>query len=366
MSRPTRLQINPEALRANLKRVEALAPGKAVIAMVKANAYGCGIEAVAPTLSQSVSAFGVACLEEAMQVRALGIDREIILFQGIFQPSELTRVAELQLTVVINQPQQLQWLLDTALARPIKVWVKVNTGMNRLGFHPDEVADVLGALKACAWVQPQLSLMSHFACADEAAHPLNQQQIQAFANLMHLDFAQFSMANSAGIIHFPDCPGQVVRPGLMLYGSSPIAEQSAASLGLKPVLSFLSALSAVHSLPAGQCIGYGATHCLQRPSKIGIVAAGYGDGYPRHVRAGAAVWINGQLAPLIGRVSMDTLAVDLTDCQDYRLGDGVELWGEQLPVEDVARWAGTSSYELLCQISERVRFKQTRASGDAV
>ena len=355
MSRPTRLVIDTAALTQNLKRVESLAPGKAVIAMVKANAYGCGIEKVVPALNQSVTAFGVACLEEALRVKALGIDREIILFQGVFQPAEFNLVSEQGFTVVLHHPQQLQWLINSPLPYPIKVWVKVNTGMNRLGFRIEDIAAVLSALRACRWIQHEISLMSHFACADEPNHPLNQQQISQFESLMELNFTQFSMANSAAIFNFPNCPGQIVRPGLMLYGSSPMADQTAAGLGLTAVLRFVSALSAINQVAAGQSIGYGATLTLNRPSTIGIVAAGYGDGYPRHVKPGCSVWINGQLAPLVGRVSMDTLAVDLTDCQGYNLGDEVELWGDHLPVEQVASWAGTNSYELLCQISERVR-----------
>ncbi|MFC3907969.1 alanine racemase [Legionella dresdenensis] len=360
MTRPTRVQIDETALLHNLKQVRHYAPGRKIIAMVKANAYGCGLQSVVPVLENEVYAFGVACLEEAMKIRALGSSAECVLFQGVFSADELDVVAAHNLQCVLHQPYQLQWLLEKRLPHKIKVWVKVNTGMNRLGFQPQDVAEVVGALENCPWVDDDIGIMTHLACADEPEHPANQTQLRAYRSL-DLGGAGYtcSIANSAAIIALPDTHADVVRPGIMLYGVSPFNNQTGLQLGLIPVMRFVSAISAIHHYPAAARIGYGGTWQTSKPSVIGVVAAGYGDGYPRHIAQNTPVWVNGYLAPVVGRVSMDMLTVNLTNCPGVAIGDAVELWGQYVPVENIAMSAGTIAYELLCQFSPRVRQDKT-------
>lgn len=356
MARPTRVQIDATALLHNLNYVKRCAPGSKVIAMVKANAYGCGLPAVVPVLEGQVHAFGVACLEEAMAIRALGVRSDCVLFQGVFSPDELYTVATHKFQCVIHHPLQLQWLLATPLPTKIKIWVKVNTGMHRLGFAPQDVSQVINTLMNCSWVDAEIGLMTHLASADEPDHPSNQNQLRLFRELDLPPIKVIkSIANSAAVLTLTDTHVDVVRPGIMLYGVSPFANQTGQELGLMPVMRFVSAISAIHQYPAYARIGYGGTWQTSKPSTIGVVAAGYGDGYPRHIAQNSLVWVNGCQAPIVGRVSMDMLTVDLSDCPGIKIGDPVELWGQHIPVETVALSAGTIAYELLCQFSPRVR-----------
>ncbi|MBA2652871.1 MAG: alanine racemase [Tatlockia sp.] len=356
MARPTRVQIDATALLHNLNQVKRYAPNSQIIAMVKANAYGCGIQAIAPVLEGKVHAFGVACIEEAMAIRALGIRSDCVLFQSVFSPDELQLVAAHQFQLVIHQPHQLQWLIASPLKNKIKVWVKINTGMHRLGFMPAESYEVINAIANCPWVEDEIGLMTHLACADEPQHPANQHQLAIFKSLI-LPPVQLikSIANSAAILGLAETHADLVRPGIMLYGVSPFANQTGQELGLIPVMRFVSAITAIHHYPAHAHIGYGGTWQTSKPSVIGIVAAGYGDGYPRHISQNTPVWLNGEQVPIVGRVSMDMLSIDLTDCSPAKIGDPVELWGAHIPVETIALSAGTIAYELLCQFSPRVR-----------
>lgn len=354
MSRPTRIIVEPGALLHNIRRIKTLAPKSQIIAMVKANAYGCGIRSIAPVLDGQVDALGVACLEEALKIRALGVRTPCILFQGIFGADELQTLVSHQLACVVHQPHQLRWILETPLDKPLQVWVKVNTGMHRLGFQAQEAGDVIRALKNCPWVAEPIGLMTHMACADEPNRYENQQQIERFNQLDSTSCQMRSMANSAAIMSFPSIHFDAVRPGIMLYGVSPFANKTASELGLMPVMRFVSAVSAIYHHPKGAVIGYSGTWVAKRPSVIGIVPVGYGDGYPRHIQKNTPVWINGMEVPVVGRVSMDMLSVDLTEHPDVSVGSPVELWGRHLPVERIAAAAGTIPYELMCQISERV------------
>lgn len=355
MSRPTRLLIEPSALVHNLALIKQLAPHSQIIAMVKANAYGCGVHKVAPTLDGMVDAFGVACLEEAMAIHTMGVQTPCVIFQGVFSPDEFRLVEEKQFTLVLHQHHQLDWLLNTPLANPIRLWLKVNTGMNRLGFAPEEIPQVMAALQACPWVHKDIGLMTHLACADEPQRAENRRQLQAFEALNSPGISQYSIANSAAILSFPSTHADVIRPGIMLYGVSPFADKTSVELGLIPVMRFVSAISAIHEIKASSQVGYGGDWVSPKPSRIGVVAAGYGDGYPRHIAKDTPVWINGAEVPIIGRVSMDMLTVDLSEQPGAKVGDTVELWGPHILVERIAQSAGTSGYELLCQISERVR-----------
>lgn len=356
MARPTHLEIDCTALLHNLKQVKRIAPNSQVIAMVKANAYGCGINKVAPALAGRVDALGVACIEEAIAIRHLGIQDDCILFQGIFSADELALVVHYQLQCVLHHPYQLQWLLANRLNAKLKVWIKVNTGMHRLGFAPNEVNQVIDALLACPWVDDDIGLLTHIACADEPANPENQSQLDVF-NAINVPIATVkrSISNSAAILALPAAHVDVVRPGIMLYGVSPFMHQSGYELGLIPVMRFVSAISAIYNYPANARVGYGGIWQTQRPSIIGVVPVGYGDGYPRHIAANTPLWVNGSQAPIVGRISMDMLTVDLTDCPNVQVGDSVELWGKHIPVEKIALSASTIGYELLCQVSPRVR-----------
>ncbi len=355
VSRPTKIRIDHGALVHNLEQIKRFAPNKQIYAMVKANAYGCGINEVVPVLEGRVDAFGVACLEEALTIRALGSRTECMLNQGVFCQEDYNKVAQFQFSCIIHHTQQLRWLLNNPLSKPIKIWVKVNTGMHRLGFNTHELQGVMNALTLCPWVDKQIGLMTHFACADQPERAENEQQMALFQGVNILGFAQRSMANSAAIISFPQVHSDVIRPGIMLYGVSPFANKSARELGLRPVMHFSSAISAIYHNPPLAQVGYGGTWSSHRPSAIGVVPVGYGDGYPRHITANTPVWVRGREVPVVGRVSMDMLTVDLTNHPEVQIGDAVELWGAHIAVERIAQSAGTIGYELLCQITDRVR-----------
>ncbi|RUR09007.1 alanine racemase [Legionella sp. km772] len=355
MSRPTQIIIDSNALLHNIAKIRALAPGKKLITMVKANAYGCGLNKVVPVLEGQVDALGVACLEEAMSIRAMGMKTQCILFEGVFTSEEWQLVSQQEFPCVIHQQRQLDWLLNTPLPKPVSIWIKVNTGMNRLGFPPSEVSRVIKQLKQCSWVNHALSLMTHLACADQPEREQNQQQISLFNSIELSGVSQRSIANSAAILSFPETHADAVRAGIMLYGVSPFSEQTGQNLGLKPVMRFVSEITAIHHNPPFSFVGYGGTWHSQQSSIVGIIPVGYGDGYPRHLSSNTPVWVNGWEVPIIGRVSMDMMAVDLTAHPEIQIGDAVELWGTQIAVERVAASAGTIAYELLCQITERPR-----------
>lgn len=355
--RPTLVDIDLQALKHNARRVRALCPDQRMIAMIKADAYGVGVDVVIPALETEVDAFGVACLEEAMKVRQY-TQKTCILFQGIFSASELTDVVALNLACVLHHETQLRWIQEAKIAGLLSLWIKVNTGMNRLGFEPHALPAVLNVLKACEHVSKTIGIMSHMACADDPLSLYNDQQIACFEALpCVLEGWEISrsLANSALILSRSDAHYDVVRPGLMLYGVSPFSAQCGMDWELKPVMRFMSVISVIHSYPKGRKVGYGATWETMRQSRIGVVAVGYGDGYPRHVMKDTPVWIKGHRVPIVGRISMDTLTVDLTEYPEIQIGDAVELWGPHLAVEEIAMCAGTVAYELLCQVSSRAR-----------
>ena len=355
MTRPTHIRIDEAAITHNAQRVRQCAPDKKIIAMVKANAYGCGIGKVVPALDGIVDCFGVACIEEAIAIRQLGIRTSCLLAQGVFDIEELKLASNQGFQCVIHHPLQLQWLLTTPLPNPINVWVKVNTGMQRLGLPMKEVADVIRSLQACSWVNPDIGVMTHLANADVLDHEHNQQQFTRFTQQLPLvvNTLSRSMANSAAILTSPHMHLDAVRPGIMLYGVSPFATQIGRDHGLLPVMHFQSAVGSIYHHPAGAPIGYGSTWQSDKPSVIGVIPVGYGDGYPRRIAVNTPIWVNGFTTVIVGRVSMDMITVDLTHCPGISIGDPVELWGQHIPIEVVARSAGTIGYELLCQVTKR-------------
>lgn len=356
MPRATRAIVNLDALRDNYAQACALAAPATAMAVVKADGYGHGLVPCAQALSDQVDYFAVACIEEAHGLREAGIRQPVVLLEGVHSAGDYRCCVEKHYLPVLHTQQQIRWL-ESLGDQPLSVWLKVNTGMNRLGVEPQDVAAVIAALQR----KPNLQLcglMTHFACADALGDPMTGEQIAAIAALQQAyPTLPVSAANSAG--HFlrkqdGDARFQVTRPGIMLYGGSPLIDVSSASLGLKPVMTLESELIATRELAVGSPVGYGATWIAERPTRMGVVAIGYGDGYPRHAPSGTPVSIKGQWLPLIGRVSMDMLAVDLTDCPQADIGTRVELWGDQLPVDQVARHLGAISYALLTGITRRV------------
>jgi alanine racemase len=355
VTRPTYIEINADALQHNLAQIKHRCPQHKVIAMVKANAYGCGLTSVVRALAQKVDYFGVSCIEEALIVREI-TDGACILFEGVFSAHEWLLVESRRFECVIHHQIQLDWLLNTPLATPIRIWVKINTGMNRLGFMPEVLDEVFTRLMDCPWVVADIGVMTHLASADELDNTQNEQQLSAFHAIAFPPVVRLhSVANSAALYKELSRDDEVIRPGILLYGISPFKDQTGRDLHLQPVMRFYSAIIAIQTCPPGSRVGYGGSWQSQVTSRIGIVAVGYGDGYPRHIAEHTPTWINGAIAPIVGRVSMDMLTVDLTHCPEVKIGDQVELWGDNLPVEVIAQAAGTIAYELICQITPRAR-----------
>lgn len=352
MTRPVRARIDLSALTFNLSRVRHAASHSRVMAVIKADGYGHGMSEVAAAL-QDADAFAVASLEEGLLLREAGIEKPVLLLEGVFSAAELTAVVQHRFELVVHHALQLDWLETLDSSARLTVWLKVDTGMNRLGFPADDALaawDRLAAMPQVATVQ----WMSHFACADEPEHPANAQQESLFRELCAQREAPRSLANSAALLTRPSSHMEWVRPGIMLYGASPMAAGYACPVELRPVMTLASELIAVHYCRKGDAVGYGQAWVCPEDMPVGVVAAGYGDGYPRHAPSGTPVRVNGEGVELIGRVSMDMLCVDLRTQPQARVGDPVVLWGEGLPVESVAGAAGTISYALLCGVTPRV------------
>jgi alanine racemase len=351
--RPLVATVDLTALRHNYLLAKQCAPQRKAFAVVKANAYGHGAREAVTALREIADGFAVACLEEAEDVRLSAPDARILLLEGCFEPAEYLRAAELGLDVAVQNQRQADWLLAADISRPLNVWLKLDSGMHRLGFTLEGLRDCHERLKGKAQVG-ELNLISHFACADERGHPLTELQLERYAELLPLEFDNCSLANSAAVLTLPQAHMAWIRPGIMLYGATPFAELSAQALGLRPVMTLTGALIAIRELEPGESVGYGASWVAQRPSRIGTVSCGYADGYPRTAPSGTSVVIHGQRVPLAGRVSMDMLAVDLTNVPQAQLGDAVEMWGPQMPIDELAQACGTIGYELLTKVTGRV------------
>jgi len=354
MTRPARVVIDIPSLHHNLSRVRQLAPRSRIMAIVKAHAYGHGLVRVARELS-GADAFGVACLEEAEQLRAAGVRQPVILLEGPYNGAELGRILELDLEVVIHHDSQVEMLEAARLAGQLRTWVKLDSGMHRLGFDPLDAVRAWRRLQQCPAVASPLRLMSHLARANEPEHPQTLRQLEVFHSTRRDLPGEWSLANSAGIIGWPDSHGDWVRPGLMLYGISPMEAGHSADHDLRPVMSLRSAVISVKTVRRGESVGYGGGWQCPADMTIGVVAAGYGDGYPRHACSGTPVLVDGMRTALVGTTSMDMLTVDLGPIGGARVGSTVELWGPELPIEEVARHAGTIPYELMCGVHKRLR-----------
>lgn len=351
----TRAVVDTAALRHNLARVRETAPGSRVLAVIKANAYGHGIVSAAVALA-GADGFAVARLEEGIALRVAGLRHRILLLEGVFAADELAQAARHRFDIMVHDAAQLA-LLDAHRGEArFNVWLKIDTGMNRLGFKPEQAPGALARLHACAAVVQPPTLVTHLACANEHDVEATRAQLDLFDRLTAEVPGARSIANSAATISCARARRDWVRPGLMLYGVSPFADRSAAELGLKPAMMLTTRVIAVKEVRPGERIGYGGEWRTERPTRVAVAAAGYGDGYPRNTRSGTPVLVNGSRATLLGRVSMDMITVDVTAVPDVSVGDPVVLWGAGLPVEDVARAAGTIPYELTCHVSQRVHF----------
>ncbi|MFT6925423.1 MAG: alanine racemase [Psychromonas sp.] len=349
----THAVINLKALQHNLEVVQKTAPSSKIIAVIKADAYGHGMVKVAQTLKQ-VHAFGVARLSEALKLRAAGIKNPIILLEGFFKESDLTTLAATDLQCVVHSQEQVAAIIQAKLPKPLQIWLKLDTGMHRLGFHPQQFDAVYKQLAESENVQKPINLISHFHCAEEVDNNVTAQQLALFKQHIQTDSGLKSLANSAAVFAWPEAHFDVVRPGITLYGISPFAERSAQDLQLRPVMTLKSGLIAIREHKAGESVGYGANWTAQEDTRLGVVAVGYGDGYPRLAPQGTPVLVNGRIVPIVGRVSMDMLTVDLGLHSQDKVGDDVTLWGEGLPAEDVAEKIGTIAYELVTKLTSRV------------
>jgi alanine racemase len=357
MPRPLTATIHIDAMQHNLARARACAPGARVWGVVKANAYGHGLER---GLRGFANADGLALIEtdNALRLRELGWTRPILLLEGIFEAADTALLDAHGIDSAVHSEQQIAWLEQATFTRPIDVHLKMNTGMNRLGFAPEAFAAAHARLRAIAAVRT-ITLMTHFANADELEHPrlTMREQLRRFHRGADGIDGPRSLSNSAGVLHQPllgdELGGEWVRPGIMLYGGTP-GGQSAAEFGLLPTMTLASEIIAVQHIVAGDTVGYGSRFTASAPMTVGIVACGYADGYPRHAPHGGPVLVDGVRTTLVGRVSMDMLAVDLTAVAGARVGSRVLLWGAGLPIDDVADAAGTIGYELMCALAARV------------
>jgi alanine racemase len=340
-------------MRANLVRIREIAPRSKVMAVVKANAYGHGLVPTARCLAD-VDALAVARLEEALVLRGAGIRQPIVLLEGVFSTEQLAEASHQNLEIVVHEAQQLTLLETSPQDHRFVVWLKIDTGMNRLGFRLTAAERAMRRVEALGSRLRELRLMTHFASADERGSDLTSQQLARFDVLTQGRSAARSLANSAAIFARPESHADWIRPGLALYGVSPFVDQVGASLGLTPAMRLVSTVIAVRDVPAGETVGYSGVWRAARDSRLAIVAAGYGDGLPRALPNGSPVLVRGARAALAGRVSMDMIAVDVTHIDGVQVGDAALLWGAELPVEEIAAHAGTISYELLCGVSQRV------------
>ena len=349
--RPLKAYIDLSALTFNLKLVKKIAKNSKVMAVLKANAYGHGlIESVKAI--KSAEGIAILTIEEAAKIRKAGFKNTILLLEGLFAAEGIHQAEKLNLNIVVHNDQQMDFLGDVTLKNPINVHLKINTGMNRLGFPPDQVDYLIENLNANPNVS-DITLMTHFATADEKEGIT--KQLDCFNRVTNNYNFSSSVANSAALYKFPEARLDWVRPGIMLYGASPFEDISAKEIDVKPVMSLMSKIIAIQDIKKGQAVGYGSNFIAKNDMRIGIVACGYGDGYPRHAKTGTPIFVHDKTTKTVGRVSMDMLYVDLSKIEKAVIGSKVEMWGNHISVDEVAKYSGTVGYELLCNISASSR-----------
>ena len=353
MARKCTASINLSAIKENYLYAKSLAPSSKAIAIIKADAYGHGAIKVAKELNKVADAYGVSCIEEALELLNSGIDKTpILLLEGVFEESELVLVAKHSLIVTVCNSIQLQWLLGADLNKPIDVFVKYDSGMGRLGFQDDSFIQAINLLEESKNIG-EITLMTHFSSADDLGSTLTTKQISNFDNTLYTEKYPCSLANSAAILKWSESHRDYVRPGIMLYGSSPFSDAKYQK-NLIPAMTLSSVLISIKNLKKGQEIGYGARFICPHDMQIGVVAIGYADGYSRHAKDGTPVYINDTRTRVVGRVSMDMITIDITDVPHPEIGDRVELFGENVSVDEVAKYCNTISYEILSKITRRV------------
>jgi len=349
----TRAVINLSALQHNQQVLQQQAPNSQMLAVVKANAYGHGMVRIAQTLT-GIHALGVARLNEALELRKSGITTPIVLLEGFFHADDLETLVEQNLQTVVHSQQQLDAIVTSKLKKPLQVWLKLDTGMHRIGFHDDAFDKAYEVLKTSGNVLQPINLMTHFNCADELQGSDTAAQFQSFQSHIKEDSGLNSVANSAAVLAWPETHADIIRPGIALYGVSPFVDKIGADFNLQPVMTLKSQLIAVREHKMGESVGYGAKWTAKKDTLLGVVAVGYGDGYPRMAPEGTPVLVNGRLVPIVGCVSMDMLTVDLGADSNDQAGDDVTLWGEGLPATKVANHIGTIAYELVTKLTARV------------
>jgi len=351
MPRPLSATIHTAALANNLAVVRRRAPNSKIWAVVKANAYGHGLARAFPGL-RATDGFGLLDLEEAVKLRELGWAGPILLLEGFFRPTDIDVIDRYSLTTVVHSDEQMRMLEMARLSKPVNIQLKMNSGMNRLGYTPEKFRPAWERARACAGVG-QITLMTHFSDADGERGVADQ--MAAFERGAQGIAGARSLANSAATLWHPSTHFDWVRPGIVLYGASPSGITAAIDgVGLQPAMTLASELIATQTVAQGQTVGYGSTFAARKPMRIGVVACGYADGYPRVAPEGTPVLVDGVPVRVVGRVSMDMLTVDLTPCPNAGVGARVELWGANLPIDDVARACGTIGYELMCAVAQRV------------
>ena len=346
--RPARALIDLQALRHNYQLAREVTGAKA-LAVIKADAYGHGAVQCARALEAEADGFAVACIEEALELRAAGIRAPVLLLEGFFEADELSLIVENDLWCVVHSLWQLDAVEQAALSKPIHVWLKLDSGMHRVGLHPSDYQAAYQRLQASANVS-KIVLMSHFARADELGSVRSVEQVAVFLGARAALTAEISLRNSPSVLGWPRVPSDWVRPGLMLYGTTPFEEPQAVAARLQPVMTLESKVICVRELPAGEPVGYGAKFITSKPMRIGVVAMGYADGYPRQAPTGTPVLVDGVRSQLLGRVSMDMLCIDLTDVPHAGLGSTVELWGKNILASEVAAQADTIPYQIFCNL----------------
>lgn len=351
--RPARALIDLQALRHNYQLAREVTGARA-LAVLKADAYGHGAVRCAQALQEQADGFAVACIEEALQLREAGIRGPILLLEGFFEADELALIEQHDLCCVVHALWQLEAIERSSVRKPLTVWLKLDSGMHRVGLHPADYQAAYRRLLASGKVA-KIVLMSHFARADELDCPRSTEQLAVFEQARQGLVAEVSLRNSPAVLGWPQLgykeqPSDWVRPGIMLYGATPFEQAQAVAAQLQPVMTLESKIISVRDLPVDEPVGYGARFVTERPTRVGVVAMGYADGYPRHAPSGTPVVVDGQLSRLIGRVSMDMLCVDLSDLPQAGLGSRVELWGKQVLASDVASRAETIAYQLFCNL----------------
>ncbi len=351
--------LSTENLLHNVDVIREFSGGRSMIGMIKANAYGHGLRSVAMRLDGKIDSLGVASIDEALALRKVNVKMPITLMSGAFEADDLLVASCQNFHLIFHEENQINWLNNLRLPNKLKIWLKIDTGMGRLGFSLEQAKAAYHDLSNNPYIIQPIGIISHLACADNPSHPLNRQQIDNFKQFVQDLPGPKSLVNSGGVFNFPDSLYDVIRPGLALYGISPVKNKTAAELDLKPVMTLQTRLVAVSDVKKDSNVGYGGRFVCPEDMKIGVIAMGYGDGYPRSARDGTPVLVNNKRCQLVGCVSMDMATIDLRNCPDAKVGDPVILWGDGLPLEEVATHTNNIPYDMICGVQQRVKFYWT-------